>query len=81
MARQRHLTHGKDLNARQRALPCGAGKTHGKESVAGQYMQRAHGKGFAVRFSPFAVPFARTAKHCSPVVKVASYAIDVTDHE
>jgi hypothetical protein len=30
----------------------------------------AHGKGFAVRFPPFAVPFARTAKHCSPVVDV-----------
>jgi hypothetical protein len=28
----------------------------------------AHGKGFAVQFSPFAVPFARTTKHCSPVV-------------
>jgi hypothetical protein len=28
----------------------------------------AHGKGFAVRFPPFAVRFARTAKHCSPVV-------------
>jgi hypothetical protein len=32
------LTHGKEVNARQRALPCGAGKTHGKESVAGQYI-------------------------------------------
>jgi hypothetical protein len=28
-----------------------------------------HGKGFALRFPPFAVRFARTAKHCSPVVK------------
>jgi hypothetical protein len=27
-----------------------------------------HGKGFAVRFPPFAVRFARTAKNCSPVV-------------
>jgi hypothetical protein len=27
-----------------------------------------HGKGFAVRFAPFAVRFSRTAKHCSAVV-------------
>jgi hypothetical protein len=54
--------HGKERSQRtaKKHRTAKAGPAHGKENT--------HGKAFALRFSPFAVRFARTAKHCSPVV-------------
>jgi hypothetical protein len=49
-------THGNVSTARQSSLPSLLRETHGKVFVAGHY------------FGAFAVRYARTAKHCSPVV-------------
>jgi hypothetical protein len=75
-ARQRFLTHGKERDARKSRCRVDCTKRTAKNSLPGSTLPCArcrastHGKDVAVRFSPFAVRSPRTAKHCSPVVKI-----------